>query len=69
MVGRSLGKQRQLFARFVAHADAGLAAEGDETFEAVVGAFVSYLNMIEAALAGLERFLDRVQPVENFHEG
>jgi hypothetical protein len=69
LMGRGPGQLSQLVARFVAHADAGLPAEGYEARKAVVRAFLSHLDVIKAALAGFERFLDRVQPVKNFHEG
>ena len=54
---------------FLADADAGLAAIGDEAREAVVVALAGDEDVVEAAPAGFESFLDRMQAVENFHEG
>ena len=58
----------ELLARLFQDANAGLAALGDEAGQAGIVALARYQNVIEAAAAGLERFLDRVQAVENFHE-
>ena len=70
LMGGGLGEQRQLLAGFLADADAGLAAERRPGVPgAVVVAFAGHQNVVKAALAGLERFLDRMQAVENFHEG
>ena len=63
-----LGQLRQLLARLLADADPGLAADGDQPFEAVVMAFAGHQNLVKAALAGLERLFNRVNSVENFHE-
>ncbi len=48
--------------------DACLAALCDEALQAVVLALAGDKNMVEAAAAGFECFLNRMQPVENFHE-
>ena len=58
---------RELLARFLADADAGLSALGDEAREAFVVAFGGDHDVIEAAPAGLESLRNRVHAVENFH--
>ncbi len=67
LVGGSFGGERELLARLLKDADAGLAALGDEAVEAVVVALAGDEDVVEAAAAGLESFLDRMQAVENFH--
>ena len=52
-----------------ADADAALAAEQDELGETGVVTLLGNQDVVETPPAGLERFLDRVQAVENFHEG
>jgi hypothetical protein len=66
---RGLGKQGQLLARLLAHADTRLAAEGHQLFEAGVIALLGDLYVVEFALAGFECLLDRMHAVENFHKG
>ena len=63
---RDLG---QLVAGLLADANAGLAALGDQFFEAGVLALAGYDDVIKTPTAGLERLFDRVHAVENFHEG
>ena len=71
LVSGSFGGERELLARFLADADARVAALDDETGNARVMAVVLALagdeDVIEAAAAGLERFRDRMQAVEDFH--
>ena len=56
-----------MLARLLEDADAGLAALGDEPFEAGVVALAGDEHVVKAALAGLESFFHRMQAVENFH--
>jgi hypothetical protein len=69
LVGWGLRAQGELVARLLQDADAKLAAEGDELFEAQVVALAGHNYMVKLALAGLEGFLNRVHSVQNFHEG
>ena len=69
LVGGSFGGEGQLLARLLQDPNAGLAALGDEAGQTGILALAGDQDVIEAALAGLEGFLDRVQAVENFHEG
>jgi hypothetical protein len=62
-MGGCFGHQRKLLAGFLTDADASLAAESDEAFEARVVAFASHKYMVEAAPAGFERFLNRMHSV------
>jgi hypothetical protein len=63
------GGKGELLARLLKDADTGLAALDDETLEAAVAALAGDEDVIEAAAAGLQSFLDRVQAVQDFHEG
>jgi hypothetical protein len=67
LVSGSLGELGQLLAGLRADAHAGRAAEGDETGDAGIFTLAGHENVVKAAAAGLERFFDRMQPVENFH--
>jgi hypothetical protein len=67
LMGGSLGKLSQLLARFLANADACLAAEGDKALDAAILALAGHQNVVKTAAASLEGFFDRMQPVENFH--
>ncbi len=67
LVSGGAGDLGELLARLLANADTGLAAGGDEAREAVVLALAGNENVIEAAAAGAEGFLDRVDTVENIH--
>jgi hypothetical protein len=69
LVGGSFGSERQLLARLFQDPNANLAALGDEACQTEILALARYQDVVEAPLAGLEGFLDRVQAVENFHEG
>jgi hypothetical protein len=69
LVSGSLGQLRQLLARFLADADASLAAEGDQPLQAKIVALASHQNVIEAPPAGLDGLLHRMQPIQNFHRG
>jgi ribosomal protein L37AE/L43A len=67
LVSGSLGELGQLLAGFLADADTGRAAEGDETGDAGIFTLAGYEDVVETPAAGLEGFLDRMQAVENFH--
>ena len=67
LVGGSLGELGQLLAGLLADTDAGIAAEGDEGFQAGILALAGHQNVVEAPASGLEGFFDRMQAVENFH--
>jgi hypothetical protein len=67
LVSGGFGECGQLLARLLADADAGVAAEGDEALQALVVALAGDENVVEAAAAGLEGFLDRMQAVQNVH--
>jgi hypothetical protein len=69
LMGGGLGEEGQLIARLLPNANAGLAAEIGKPFQALVLALTGYQYMVEAPLSGFERFLHRMQTVENFHEG
>jgi len=69
LVGGSFGGEGELLARLLQDANTNLAALGDEADKSQILALAGYQHVIKAPLAGLERFLDRVQSVENFHEG
>jgi hypothetical protein len=70
-MGGSFGGEGELLAGLEKNADAGLAALRDKTGDARVMAVIVALtgdeDVVKAAAAGLEGFLDRVQAVENFH--
>jgi hypothetical protein len=67
LVRGSLRCNGELLARFFKHANACIAALGDEMIEAVIFALAGDEDVVEAAAAGLESFSDRMQAVENFH--
>jgi hypothetical protein len=69
LMGSRFGQQRQLLPRFLTHADTGLTAEGDKPVQSCILALAGYENMVKTPLAGLERFFDRMDAVENFHKG
>jgi hypothetical protein len=62
-----LGGEGQLLAGFLADTDAALAAEQNELGETGVVTLLGYENVVETPPAGLERFLDRVQAIQDFH--
>jgi hypothetical protein len=68
-MGRGLGDESQLLARFLADADTGLTALGEKPLHAGIVAFAGYQDVIKAAASGLERFFHRMQTVQDFHEG
>jgi hypothetical protein len=68
LVGGGLRAQGELLARLLQHANAELAAEGNELFETQVVALAGHDHMVKLALTGLEGFLDRVHAVQDFHE-
>ena len=59
LVGGGAGEMREVFAGFLANADAGQFAIGDEAREAFVVALGGDNNVIEAAPAGLESLGNR----------
>ncbi len=67
-MGGCLGGEGELLARFLADANAGLAALGDEAVKTFIVALARDEHVVKAAAAGLESFRDRMQAVENFHE-
>jgi hypothetical protein len=67
LVSGGLGELGQLLAGFLADANAGLAAEGDEAGDAGIFTLAGHENVVKAAMASLEGFFDWMQPVENFH--
>jgi hypothetical protein len=69
LVAFRLGKLGQLLAGFLTDPDAGLATDGDEPLQALIVSFAGDENMVKAPLAGFEGLLNRVEAVENFHEG
>jgi hypothetical protein len=64
-----LREDRQLVTRFLANTDTSLAAYGYEPLQTFIVPFASHQNVVKAPPAGLERLLNRMQPVENFHIG
>jgi hypothetical protein len=61
--------QSQLLPRLLTDADAKLAAESHELFEAGIVALGGHQDVVKAATAGLESLFHRMQSVKNFHEG
>jgi hypothetical protein len=68
LVGRCLGGGGQLVAGLLKDADLSLPALCDEALEPLVMAFAGDQYVVKTPFAGLERFFNRVQAVENFHE-
>jgi hypothetical protein len=68
LVGGSFRGVGELIARLLLYANADLAALGDQAGQTGIVTLTRYQDVIKAPLAGLERFLDWVQAVENFHE-
>jgi hypothetical protein len=66
-VGGSLGELGQLLARLLTDANAGIAAEVDKALDAGIFALSGHQNVVKAPASGLERLLDWMQAVENFH--
>ena len=62
------GELCELLAGFLPDAHAGLATRGNQAGKPVVVALARDQNMVKAALAGFEGFLDGMEAVENFHE-
>ncbi len=69
LVGGSFGSEGELLARLFQDPNANLAALGDEAGQTEILALAGNQDVVKAPLAGSEGFLDRVQAVENFHEG
>jgi hypothetical protein len=69
LVRSSSGELSELFAGLLANANTGFAASGNEAGEALVVTFASNEDLVKAAAARLERLLDRMHAVENFHDG
>ena len=67
LVSGGLGELGQLLAGFLADANAGLAAEGDEAGDAGIFTLAGHENVVKAAMPSLEGFFDWMQPVQNFH--
>jgi hypothetical protein len=67
--GGGLGQKRQLLARLLANTNASLAAQIHQPIQAIVLPFARHLNMVKVPLAGLERLLDGMHAVKNFHKG
>ena len=65
--GSFCGKS-ELVARLLEDTDACRAALSDEAFETGIAALAGDEDVVKAAAAGLQGFLDRMQAVENFHE-
>jgi hypothetical protein len=68
-MGGSLGQQRQLLARLLADANSGLPAHRHQPLHALVLALASYQNVVKSPPAGLERLFNRVNSVQDFHDG
>jgi hypothetical protein len=58
-----------LFAGFLADTDAGLTKGGHQAFQPLVFALAGDEHVVKATPAGLERLLDRMHAVQNFHKG
>ncbi len=67
LMSGGLGQLRQLLARLGPNADAALAAEGHQLFQAQIVALAGYHNVIKAPPPGLESLFDRMHPIQNFH--
>jgi hypothetical protein len=67
LVSGSFGGNSELLTGFLTDANACVTALGDEAVETIIMALAGDEDVIEAAAAGLERFRDRMQAVENFH--
>jgi hypothetical protein len=65
----SPGDGGQLFAGLLSDADSAAAAGVDNGFKARVVPFAGNKHLVEATPSGTQGFLDRMQAVENFHEG
>jgi hypothetical protein len=65
---RSLGREIQLLARFLADANAGLPALSHQLFQASIVAFLGDQNVVKTATPGLQCLFHRMQTVQNFHE-
>jgi hypothetical protein len=68
-MGGGLGKQRQLVTGFLADADTGLTAQIHKPLQSIILALTSNQNVVKAPASGFERLLDRMNPVQNFHDG
>jgi hypothetical protein len=63
-----LGHQRQLLARLLADANANLPAERHKLFQPGIVPLLGHENVVKTPPSSLERLLNRVHPVQNFHE-
>jgi hypothetical protein len=68
-VGGGRGELGKLLASLGADADACLTTGFHEAGETVVVTLASHDHLVKTPAAGLEGLLDRMQAVENFHEG
>jgi hypothetical protein len=68
LVGGGFGQQGQLFTPLLPHADAALATEGNEALQAHIVPLAGYDHVVKPPLSRLERFLDRMHAIQNFHE-
>jgi hypothetical protein len=69
LMGWGLGQLSQVLARFLADADAGFTALGDQLLQPGIVALAGHQHVVKAAASGLESLFHRMHPVENFHEG
>ena len=66
-MGSGSGELGELLARFLAYADASLAALGDEMSKAFVVSLAGDEYVVKTTAAGPECLLDGMQAVQNFH--
>jgi hypothetical protein len=69
LVGGGRGELGKLLAGLRADANARLTTGFHEAGEAVIVALARHYHLVKAPATGLEGLLDRMQAVENFHEG
>ena len=68
LMGSGFGGLRELIARLGTNPDACLPAYSNDAFQPVILALAGYQNVIETAAAGTQRFFNRMEAVEEFHE-
>jgi hypothetical protein len=69
LMGGGLGHESQLLAGLLADGDACLPALRQQALHAGIIAFAGHQHVVKPAASGLEGFFDRVQTVQDFHEG
>jgi hypothetical protein len=69
LMGRGTGELGEVFAGFLADADTGKTAVGNEMGESFVVALGGYEHMVETAATGLESFGNRMHAIQDFHKG